>query len=464
MPQAKGTESDGRTIAETFASWAGSLVAGDIPPPVRAVANEVLLDLAGNCVSVRNQDYIQAVATGWDGQGGCTAFGHEQGFDAAGAAVINGTAAHGEDFDDTYEGSPVHAGAPAIPAVLAACERFGRSGADALVGISVAMELMCRMTVVAPTAIHRAGFHPTAVIGTMGAAAGVAASLGMPAAQITHALGIAGSLASGIIEYLAEGTWTKRLHPGWAAQSGLKAALLARQGFTGPRTVFEGTHRFFFAFADQAIDHDVSHLTDGLGTDWRMRGVAFKPYACGTMAQPYIDCAIELAKRGISAADIAEINCETGEGIVHRLWEPLAEKHSPSTPYSAKFSIPYLIAVGFLDKAVGLAQFTEDRIHDPAVLNIAGKVRYIVDPDNEYPRNYTGHIRVVSLDGQETVIRQPYLRGGTREPLPHDEIVAKFHNNVAFGGWNERQSNALKTWCASLFDAPNFGGLSAFRT
>ena len=464
MAQHQQPQGHEAAIAETFSEWARSLTPNSIPAEVRAVAYDVLLDLAGNCVSVRNLDYIRSVVTGWDGKGDCTAFGHKQGFDAAGAAVINGTAAHGEDFDDTYEGSPVHAGAPTIPAVLAACERFGRSGADALTGIAVAMELACRMTVVAPTAIHRAGFHPTAVIGTMGAAAGVAAALGLPAGQITQALGIAGSMASGIIEYLAEGTWTKRLHPGWSAHSGLQAALLARQGFTGPRTVFEGTHGFFFAFADSAFDRDFSHLTDGLGTDWRMRRIAFKPYACGTMAQPYIDCAIALAKRGVTASDIAEIHCETGEGIVHRLWEPLAEKHRPSTPYSAKFSIPYLIAVGFLDQAVGLAQFTEDRIHDPAVLDVAGKVAYVVDPQNEYPRNYTGHLRAVLRNGEEIVIRQPHMRGGAREPLPRDEIVAKFRNNTAFGGWSERQSTALMDWCGNLFDAPDLTGISAFRT
>lgn len=462
MPRSHATGE--RAIAEILAEWAAGLTATAIPDPVRSVAGDVLLDLAGNCVSVRNLDYIQSVVSGWDGQGDCTAFGHKQGFDSAGAAVVNGTAAHGEDFDDTYEGSPVHAGAPAIPAVLAACERFGRSGGDALLGIAVAMELMCRMTVVAPTAIHRAGFHPTAVIGTMGAAAGVAVALGMPPAQITQALGIAGSMASGIIEYLAEGTWTKRLHPGWSAQSGMKAALLARQGFTGPRTVFEGTHGFFFAFADKNFDRDYSQLTEGLGSDWRLRRVAFKPYACGTMAQPYIDCAIALAKKNIDASEIAEIHCETGEGIVHRLWEPLVEKHRPSTPYSSKFSIPYLIAVGFLDRAVGLAQFTEARVKDPAVLALAGKVTYIVDPDNEYPRNYTGHIRAVLRNGSEIVVRQPYLRGGTREPLPRNEIVAKFRNNVAFGGWTDRQAIALQDWCEGLFDAPDLGGIAAFRT
>lgn len=451
-------------IAEQIADWAESLTTSEIPAPVQEMTSNVLLDFAGNCVSVREMDYVQSLVRAWDGTGDCTALGHPAPFDAAGAAVINGTAAHGEDFDDTYEGSPVHAGAPAIPAILAACERYGRSGNDVLIGIAVAMEVMCRMTVVAPTAIHRAGFHPTATIGAMGATAGVGAALGLSSAQIANALGIAGSMASGIIEYLAEGTWTKRLHPGWAAQSGLRAASMAQHGFTGPRTVFEGTHGFFFAFADPSIDQDLSHLTADLGTDWRMQRIAFKPYACGTMAQPYIDCAIKLAEKEIDPNDIVSIECETGEGIVHRLWEPLAEKHVPTTPYSSKFSIPYLIAVGFLDRAAGLAQFTDARIRDQDVLNLAKKVTYVIDPDNEYPRNYSGHIRATMKDGSEHIVRQPHMRGGTREPLQRQEIVTKFRNNVLFGGWSEEQADALQAWCEDLFDLKDLATLATFRT
>src|SRR5690606_20573059 len=172
------------------------------------------------------------------------------------------------------------------------------------------------------TAIHRAGFHPTAVIGAMGAAAGVAAALGLSARDIGSALGIAGSLASGIIEYLAEGTWTKRLHPGWAAQAGIKAATLARAGFLGPRTVFDGTHSFFFAFADQSIERNLSRITSGLGERWHLGNLAFKPYACGTMIQPYIDCAIRLREQGAEPEAIERIIAYVGEGTVHRLWEP----------------------------------------------------------------------------------------------------------------------------------------------
>ena len=154
---------------------------------------------------------------------------------AAGAAFVNGTAAHGEDFDDTFEGGPVHAGAVVVPAVLAACERYRLHGQAALLGIAVGVETVCRLGLVAPKAVHKAGFHPTAIFGAMAAAAGVgggAASLSR--ARWSTRSASSARMASGIIEYLAEGAWTKRLHPGWAAQSGIRAALLGREGFVGP--------------------------------------------------------------------------------------------------------------------------------------------------------------------------------------------------------------------------------------
>jgi 2-methylcitrate dehydratase PrpD len=289
----------------------------------------------------------------------------------------------------------------------------------------------------------------------------VGAALGHSGRQITDALGIAGSLASGIIEYLAEGTWTKRLHAGWAAQSGVRAALLAANGFLGPRTVIEGEHGFFHAFADGAVTPDYDHVTGGLGETWRMAGVAFKPYACGTMAHPFIDCAVRLADDGVEAGDITRIVCEVGEGTVHRLWEPLAEKHRPTTPYSAKFSVPFCIAVGVLDRAAGLGQFTEARISDPAALALAAKVTYEVDPDNEYPRNYTGHLRVTLSGGEVREYRQPYLRGGVREKLTRNELSAKFHANLAHGGWERSRAERLERICREVFDGAriDFSGI-----
>ena len=184
--------------------------------------------------------------------------------------MINGTAAHGEDFDDTFEGGPVHAGAVVVPAVLAACERHGLDGASALLGIAAGAETMCRLSLVAPQAVHRAGFHPTTVFGALGAAVAVGAALRLRPDPLARALGIAGSMASGIIEYLADGAWTKRMHAGWAAQAGFRAARLAERGFVGPRTVFEGTHGLFHGFARSA-DGDYAALTGDFGVRWVRR-------------------------------------------------------------------------------------------------------------------------------------------------------------------------------------------------
>src|SRR3954467_6143490 len=203
---------------------------------------KLLIDIAGLCVAARRTDYVRAALAGWESDGRCTAIGQARALDSAGAAFVNGTAAHGEDFDDTFEGGPVHAGAVIVPAVLAVAERERLAGRDVLAGIAVGCEFMCRASMVAPKRIHKAGFHPTAVLGALGAAAGVATAMRLSARQFVDALGVVGSMASGIIEYLAEGAWTKRLHPGWAAQAGIRACDLARHGFVGPRTVLEGTH------------------------------------------------------------------------------------------------------------------------------------------------------------------------------------------------------------------------------
>jgi 2-methylcitrate dehydratase PrpD len=338
-----------------------------------------------------------------------------------------------------------------VPAVLAACERHNPDGRMALIGIAVGTEVLCRLSLVVPKAVHKAGFHPTAIFGAMGAAAGVGAALGLNAKQIVDAFGIAGSMAGGIIEYLAEGAWTKRLHAGWAAQSGIRAALLARQGFVGPRTVFEGVHGLFHGFA-HTTDGNYEALTGDFGTRWVTDTLAFKPYPCGTMAQPYIDCARRLAARGIKAEDIDAIVCEVAEGTVHRLWEPLADKQRPRNGYAAKFAVPYLLATGFVHGGVGLGAFTQAAIRDRAVLALAAKVKFVIDSDNPYPNNYTGHVRAAMKDGSVIEERQPYLRGGAQEPLTRQDVTDKFLLNAEHGGWSRQQSDAALKLLATLYN------------
>lgn len=439
------------SVAEQLAERVAALHGDRLPKSLRQKCEELLIDVVGLCVTARNEDYIKSALAGCDDEGPCTAIGHARGFSAASAAFVNGTAAHGEDFDDTFEGGPVHAGAVIVPAVLAVCERHKPDGHAAFFGIAVGTEVMCRLSTVVPKAVHKAGFHPTAIFGAMGAAAGVSAALGLSARQLVDALGIAASMASGIIEYLAEGTWTKRLHPGWAAQSGIRAALLARGGFIGPRTVFEGVHGLFHGFA-HTTKGDYGALTGDFGTRWVTETLAFKPYPCGTMAHPYIDCAKRLAARGIKAGDVKELICEVAEGTVHRLWEPLADKQRPPNGYAAKFSTPFLLATGFVRGGVGLDAFTDAAVRDKDVLALSSKVRYVIDPDNPYPNNFTGHIRAVLNDGTVIEERQPHFRGGAHEPLSRADIEEKFILNARHGGWDEKRAAAAIAKLAKLFD------------
>lgn len=420
---------------------------------VRAMADRLLLDIAGICIAAREETYVKAALSSLDGEGVCTVIGFPQKLSAEGAAFVNGIAAHGEDFDDTYEGGPIHAGVVIIPALLAAAERHQLSGADMLRGIAIGSEVMCRLCKVAPMRVHKAGFHPTAVFGVMGAVAGIGAALRLSEKQLVNAFGIAGSMAGGIIEYLADGSWTKRMHPGWAAQSAYRAVRLALGGFVGPTTVFEGHHGLFHGFAN-TLDGNFEAMLDGFGQQWLSNTIAFKPYACGTMSHPYIDCALAFRARGIDPEQIEKIESETAEGIVHRLWEPLAMKGSPPNGYAAKFSTPYAIAAGILRGDAGLGEYAEAVVKDPAMVRLARKVSYIIDPANPYPNQFTGHIRVTLKNGDVHEHRQGYFKGGAEHPLSAEDLQRKFFANCHFGGLPLPRAQALAQALAGLFDAP----------
>ncbi len=442
MNRATDMKTSEAALAERIGQWAAALDPASLPADVRSVCHRLLLDVTGLCVAARTTDYVLATLASTEGEGRSTTLGHVKTLTSYDAALVNGIAAHGEDFDDTFEGGPVHAGAVIVPALLAIAEERSLSGDAVLKGLAVGVEILCRGSLVAPQAIHKAGFHPTAVLGALAASVAVGSAIGLDAPAIARALGTSGSMASGIIEYLADGSWTKRLHAGLAAQSGIRAARLAEAGFVGPVTVLEGSHGFYKAFAPTRKP-DFAPLVEGLGETWVTATLAFKPYACGTMTQPFVDCAIELARQGIAPEDIADIVCEVGEGTVHRLWEPLDLKRQVPNGYAGKFSTPYCIAVGFLDRKAGLEQFTDERTTDPRVRELAAKVSYVINPEDPYPRNFTGHIRARLKDGTTREVRRGHMRGGQHEPLTDAEIRQKFLDNARFGGWSEERARAV---------------------
>jgi len=202
------------------------------------------------------------------------------------------------------------------------------------------------------------------------------------------------------------------------------------------------------------VEGNYGVLTDGFGEKWVMQDITFKPYATGTMNQPYIDCALRLRKRGVRPEDVQQILCETAEGYVHRLWDPLPSKHRPANAYAAKFSAPFNIAVAMVTGGAGLSAFTEETVRDERILALASKVQYVVDPKNPYPRAYTGHILATLTDGKVVEERQPHIRGGAHEPLTREDIESKFRGNCEHGGWKNEQADRFLASVPKFFDSP----------
>jgi 2-methylcitrate dehydratase PrpD len=424
------------TFAEKLAAFATGLSPARVPRDVAEQATRLLLDTAGVTLAAVPEDFarsIQTVARQLGGPPEASLWGAREQVGMAAAVLANGTLAHGLDYDDTLEGAIVHTGSCCVTAALAAGEARHASGGEVLAAIVAGVEVMAAVGRACPGAFHRRGFHPTALCGPFGAAVAAGRLLGLTPAQLTTAFGLCGSQASGLIEYLADGSWTKRLHAGWAAHAGVVAACLAQAGFTGPRTVFEGTHGFYRAFGGEPSDAArLAALADGLGHEWAIRRLMFKAYPCGSINQPYMDCAARIrARPGFDPTAIRAVVCRTAEGPVHRLWEPLADKQRPSTPYGAKFSLPYCVALVLVEGQAGVDGFSEARTRDPRILAVAGKVRYVVDPSLPYPQHFTGHVRVELDDGQVLEEAQDAPRGGPERPLAPEELRAKFRANAA---------------------------------
>jgi 2-methylcitrate dehydratase PrpD len=403
-----------------------------VPPAVVEKAKLVFLDTLGIALASSTMDFglmVLNVAKRLGGPGQSRLIGTPVKVAAANAAIANATLAHGLDYDDTLEEAIVHTGCCAAITALAAGEELSASGSAVLEAAIAGTEVMCKIGLVAPGKFHARGFHPTALCSTFGAAAAAGKLYGLEPEQWVDAFGLCGSQSSGIIEYLADGTWTKRLHPGWSAHGGIIATLLAKEGFRGPATVFEGTHGFYHAFGGPG-EYRFEKLAE-LGREWETARLAFKSYPCGSISHPYMDCALKLRERYHPApARIAEVICRTAEGPVHRLWEPLADKRRPRSSYGAKFSLPYSIAVMLVRGKAGLAEFTDAAIRDREVLDLAARVRYVLDPTIDYPRHFSGHVKIYLDDGTLLEENQPHPRGGYEDPLPPEEIEHKFRANA----------------------------------
>jgi 2-methylcitrate dehydratase PrpD len=344
------------------------------------------------------------------------------------AILLNGTLAHGLDFDDTHAASVTHASAVVLPTVLALGESAGLDGRAVVTAAVAGYEAIARLGMAAPAAFHARGWHATSVCGTFAAALAAGVCEGLDRARLTAALGIAGSFASGVMEFLEDGSWTKRLHPGWAGQAGATAAALARAGFPGPATILEGRFGLYRTYVDVEPD---PRPFDTLGTTWETLAVGFKPYPCCHLVHAFLDCALALRERhGLRAEAIEAIECRVAPGELPIVGEPADAKRRPRTAYDAQFSLAFSVAAALADGRVGLDTYAPERLDDPRILALADRVVCRPDPDSTFPHGFPGWVRVRLTDGRLVEAREPDGRGGPARPLPDTAIVEKFRANA----------------------------------
>jgi 2-methylcitrate dehydratase PrpD len=422
------------TAAEQFAAFTSSLGIADIPDDVVQAAKLHVLDTLGCGLAAHSLDAAPAaraamVETGVSGP--ASVIGVRDGLPAADAALVNGVTCHALDYDDTHTASIAHVSVAVVPAALAVAQSEGASGADALAAVIAGNEVVTRLGMAVGSAFHARGFHPTAVCGVFGATSAAARLGGLDAATTVNALGIAGSMASGLLEYLADGSSTKRLHPGWAAHGGIIASRLAAHGATGPSSVIEGRFGLYRAFVERG-DVDIAAQTADLGRRWETPEIAFKPYPACHFMHASLDATAQMgAEAPIDLAEIEEIVALTPQAGVSMVLEPLADKHRPRSAYEAKFSLPYSVASLLIRGKVDLSTYSDEAIREEEVLKLAAKVGYEVKDYETFPRALPGGVRVRMRDARTLEAELPYQRGGPDNPMTADEVREKFRANAS---------------------------------
>ncbi|MFF5987244.1 MmgE/PrpD family protein [Prauserella flavalba] len=454
------------TAAQRIAGFTANLKAEALPAQVRDAAVLHVLDTLGCGLAASALGEASYVVSGADegaGNGPATGIGVAHGLPAAEAAFVNGVLCHALDFDDTHPDSVTHVSVAVTPAALAAGEAAGADGATVLAALVAGNEVSTRIGAAAGGLFHARGLHPSGVCGVFGATAAAARARGLDAATTAHALGIAGSMASGLLEFLADGADTKRLHPGWAAQAGITAARLAAHGATGPATVFEG-RRGFYATYLAGIDVDLGAGLADLGERWNTPAIAYKPYpACHYTHAPVDALAELLREHPVRPEEVTRLVAFTDKTGVDLVLEPAGDKVRPRTPYDAKFSLPYCLASLLVRGSVEVASFTAEAITDEAVLAVTPRVGYETREYSPRPDAFGGGVRVETTDGRTFEAQLRYQRGGMENPMTEDDVRGKYRANAGLA-LDAEAVRELEDAVTTLGERPGLGFLAAVRS
>lgn len=420
----------------TLARFCATLRGEDVPTAVRERVRYLLLDhlavtLRGSILPSSMATYAMLHTMLGGERGGATLFGRQERAEAAWAALANGVAAHGLEMDDVENRSSLHPGVVVFPAALALAEQIGSSPADFYAAVVAGYEVTLRVgAALNPASAYERGFHPTAICGTLGAAAASARLLCLSAEQTNMALGIAGSMAAGSMAYLHDGAWTKRLHPGWACHAGIMAARLAAAGFVGPSAILESRYGFLAAYSSAS---DVAKLARSTHDDFAILDVSIKPYACCRYMHGPIDCLFEIMRTHAPNLErIAHVRCGVLTGGRGLIADPIEQKRHANSIVEAQFSMPFGAAIALITGQAGISVFTEQWLHNSAVRTLMQKVKCYASSelDDYYPEEWRATANIQMDDGRELDAQVRYPLGDPHNPLSWEQLEARFHELV----------------------------------
>ena len=451
-------EAPAATLAEQAGVWVAGLSYEDIPSPVIERAKALALDCIGLALVAANTPVAATGRRALEAMGGVrggpsTILATGERATARDAAFLNGLAVGGLDWDDTHLEGAFHVSAGAFPATFAVAEAQGCSGREFLLGYVAALEVSCRAAAAPRDGIHQAGFAPTGVAPPFGCAAATALLLGGGSAEIAHAQGIAGSTAAGLLEFLADGAWTKNIHGAWSAHGGVSAGYLAVAGFKGPATIYEGEFGLYQTHLRDPAGELRPEYFATLGSTWETLEVAAKQYPVCHFSQAFLKGWFDLSVRhGIGLGNIRSITCRAPDGVIPTICEPRERRDAPLNPHDAQESLPYVLAAAILHGEITERQLTEAVVRDPEVLSLARSIRYERYPESRFPDAYDGEIVVETTDGRVFRSRDEAGR------LEVDEIEAKFLAN-AERAVGRRRGHAIRDVVMTLDTADSLTGL-----
>ncbi|HLG71588.1 MAG TPA: MmgE/PrpD family protein [Chloroflexota bacterium] len=421
------------TAAEQLAGFCTGLRFDALPAEVVERTKDLLLDYLGvgyRGMAVNSSQAALRAAKSLGGAGCSTLFGQGEAMPAAWAALANGTAAHATEMDDVTTKSSLHPGVAVWPATLALGEELGASPEATLTAAVAGYEVVMRVgNALNPASAYERGFHPTGVAGAFGATAAAASLLGLDTPRFVHALGIAGTMASGSLEYLSGGAWTKRLNAGWAAHAGVVAARLAAEGFTGPATSIEGPLGALHAYTHAPL---LEEATARLGESYQVMRVSIKPYACCRYNHGLIDCMLQLRARVPSPDDVEDIRLGVLSGGYLLVADPIERKRQPANVVDAQFSAPFAAAVALVHGRAGLPEYTQASVEDPRIRRLMARTTCYRDAelDAGYPALWPAAANIRLRSGEVLEARQPYPLGEPENPVSSEALAAKFRQLV----------------------------------